>query len=930
MADSKSLEYIHKETSEDTVGKFFRKNQPLTNNLSLIDFLKYKGDSTTTNASRLLDKYDGIQEILFGDYINEINKGKKYLLTNSEAERLPLNINTTLLIPKGNFIEEIVSIQGKNLFLEQKNFTFFFADKLYALLTDLKYVKAENLKLEGRDIDIEYINENAEVWIWVRALNKIVNVSPFIQDMSTQKSDIGSFSITLNPIHNLEDLQFIESNDILSYYSLNDGSRHEIDFFHKNIQYNDIVFIRFEKLELEKELRESFQNQFIVDKSSLAGGKIWDMIGLVDICSISNSFSNTDYSVSVTGRDFMKLLVEDGSYFLTQRFLSGGIISFKASENDKWFKRMFADPTGKGGFLNYNFNTSQRSIIDTVGFIVNQLSNLGVLGGEELFSNYEDRRTSQYQVTGAEYDGSRIDTKLIDGVWQIIKIMYDSRLSDRRVVDPSVTYIDSTILDQFNKICQKPFVEFFGDTYGDEFNLIVRQPPFDKESIQSFLKGIRVDVSDQKSINKSTSQDFNFSLWNKKGKDGLYQIIEVEAKDLDGYSNLQWDDTYYSWYELQPNDQMLGDNTTMMTGGLIPILYLERIAETYGNHRLVIPDNYLFIGNVSSDGKTKDNNSYRRSLLNDLKYVVDSNIYLPFTRKGTLNLVKGDRRIKKGIFIRVKPTNEIFYVDSVSNSISFSNNKVNRSTTIQVSRGMLEEYIWGQVGYDENGKVLGNQGNPTRFSYFDIANTNIISKKIIQKTNEVKQEESKSTVKQNYKYNVAFGSQFTLAYRNNNPGNLKYAKQTGAILGENGFAKFANSSEGFEALMRQVNLDKKRGDTIYTFIVGVNGIGGYAPASENNSLKYVSDLSNGLGVNQNTKLSEIDTFKIAEQIIKLESSSTVTKVESDKELKEPANVNNSTVSNIVEEDQYDFSLNDEQFDFFLKRQQFNYQKFSKR
>lgn len=36
-------------------------------------------------------------------------------------------------------------------------------------------------------------------------------------------------------------------------------------------------------------------------------------------------------------------------------------------------------------------------------------------------------------------------------------------------------------------IGQKPFVEFYGDTNGDMFDFVVRQPPFAKEQIRSAL-----------------------------------------------------------------------------------------------------------------------------------------------------------------------------------------------------------------------------------------------------------------------------------------------------------------------------------------------------------------------------------------------------------------------------------------------------------
>ena len=78
--------------------------------------------------------------------------------------------------------------------------------------------------------------------------------------------------------------------------------------------------------------------------------------------------------------------------------------------------------------------------------------------------------------------------------------------------------------------------------------------------------------------------------------------------------------------------------------------------------------------------------------MNDLLFVVETSAYLPFTRKGTIT-INGDRRIKVGTFVFLAVTGEIFYVKSVSNSISFTNGNIERTTTIEVERGMLREYI---------------------------------------------------------------------------------------------------------------------------------------------------------------------------------------------------------------------------------------------
>ena len=95
-----------------------------------------------------------------------------------------------------------------------------------------------------------------------------------------------------------------------------------------------------------------------------------------------------------------------------------------------------------------------------------------------------------------------------------------------------------------------------------------------------------------------------------------------------------------------------------------------------------------------------------RNAIRDLKYIIESNAYNPFTRQGTITL-RGDRRIKRGTLIMM-PNGEQFYVDAVSNSLSFGESSVERTTTLTVSHGMMSNYVDGiKVG----GKIM---------SYFNI------------------------------------------------------------------------------------------------------------------------------------------------------------------------------------------------------------------
>lgn len=87
----------------------------------------------------------------------------------------------------------------------------------------------------------------------------------------------------------------------------------------------------------------------------------------------------------------------------------------------------------------------------------------------------------------------------------------------------------------------------------------------------------------------------------------------------------------------------------------------------------------------------------------------------------------------------------------------------------------------------------------------------------------------------------------SLAYSNNNPGNLMYAGQPGAIGADaNGFAVFPDPASGVQALDNQLQLDASRGLTIGQFAQK------YSPNAPAN---YAPTLANAAGLPLNAPLS---------------------------------------------------------------------------
>jgi len=93
--------------------------------------------------------------------------------------------------------------------------------------------------------------------------------------------------------------------------------------------------------------------------------------------------------------------------------------------------------------------------------------------------------------------------------------------------------------------------------------------------------------------------------------------------------------------------------------------------------------------------------------------------------------------------------------------------------------------------------------------------------------------------------------QGSLAYRNNNPGNLRYAGQTGATQGAGGFAYFPDYASGRAALENQIRLDALRGKTLAEFLHK------YAPASENDTDSYITNMTAWTGIQPGQRLIDV-------------------------------------------------------------------------
>lgn len=253
------------------------------------------------------------------------------------------------------------------------------------------------------------------------------------------------------------------------------------------------------------------------------------------------------------------------------------------------------------------------------------------------------------------YKGSK-SVEDVEGIWQIIDIELDDEIANRRIVDSTIAVENGSLVNYIKKVCQYPFVEFYGDTYGDRYSLIARKPPFSYKKLQEWIeKGYIIN------INESDVLDWN---------------LQTNSGDT------------YSWYNIQAQDV-----DKIESHFYLKAVHFEEYMQIWGDKPLDIVSQYI---PHFSNGNSKENlqiNNIAKQHIYDLQYLVETNQMNPFVREGQISLAVGDRRIKRGTWIYFSPTDEYFYVESVTNDAQISRDSINRTTNITVQKGMVAKHL---------------------------------------------------------------------------------------------------------------------------------------------------------------------------------------------------------------------------------------------
>lgn len=382
----------------------------------------------------------------------------------------------------------------------------------------------------------------------------------------------------------------------------------------------------------------------------------YSLIGLIDSCVESKSATYNEVSLQVSGRDLSKLFDDDEVYFFPRvltKNSNGKMVIGTGESGTNLLKRTFS--TGNYDIL---FGKTYQSIKDIFQFYISVLQNVGYIPeeyNEEIFSSY-------VSDDGIDIRNKNKEGDLSKGVYQIIDLYVDETVGRRRVVDASVNSPEGPFRQLFSKICQEPFVEFLTETIYDRFMLIVRQPPFAKKDLVRVVR------------------------------EKLY--VPIKQSDITN-ANLTFSKEIYTWYQLEVQGLFFGQSNEISLEHC-PIIQLDEYVNIWGSKRFSVTHNYRNVRSYYDAKTTESFNVFRKQVVDDLIFLLETHAYLPFTRTGTLELGYVNNKIKKGSFIYIEESNELYYVDVVQHSITKSSEgMVTGSTTLTLSRGMIVDYIEG-------------------------------------------------------------------------------------------------------------------------------------------------------------------------------------------------------------------------------------------
>lgn len=447
----------HNNNNLKTLSDFMEANRII--GISVDDLFDYKYNDTKSNRDLFFEQMSTEEKAL---YSKELGK------TKDDPAITASDLKSDMTLPCPCIFKIDSKYLVREIAISQTNFQAS-TDDIYAF--ENSHIQ-NILSNEGYNIQryAKKVAPSCSVWGWFKSLyysgstffgdhyqsknNKFVNISDFIIDVNTNvTAQGGTFSITLPIIHSVgkSETKLVTggSKFLIDGYTDRFASQAELfiynryasrenrkNFFHKVgissmddnyfnwlIQSNDLIFISFEELELESE----------------SGSKVFDMIGLVENVSVNVDASGRG-SVSVSGKDLMKLITDDNSLFFNTSSASGESRIFSNTESaGKQGDIRDADMIGGSENSPENrlrLSTNQidvfalpfnRSIDFVIKGVISQLANIEVVP-DYVFTSWGDARTKfrdflSYQEVeetapaGAEYESENLNnSEFVTGI----------------------------------------------------------------------------------------------------------------------------------------------------------------------------------------------------------------------------------------------------------------------------------------------------------------------------------------------------------------------------------------------------------------------------------------------------------------------------------------------------------------------------------
>lgn len=419
----------------------------------------YFRDSTITTVKQLFDK-EKIVNISVQDFLNvqdpnSENKNRDILFTAyTEQQKRDLGLNSSNDIQEGTLIyppatlyaplDKVTTnlIKNESRFIKNEDYDAFLANEQKKIVGGVDYVTSDVIKSYPI----------ANVWIWCKSLDesnsdsiigKVINVTDFLENLSTNVSETGgNFSIDLPLIPAKETLlKGLRSNENQSgrwdfdlsnssTYNTNGitervfkesihqdeetveiGSLNEIKFTPSlrrdnfpmlAVAVNDIVFIKFERL--RNESNEQVKDLYVDPRGFV--NEVFDMIGLVDSVKADTNYQTT--TIKIQGRDLMKLILDDGSFFFPNStsdpnaqagvFVNQDEEKGDGSNTTNKFQSILkgsVDSTSRfigTGIITPWYNPQARNMESVIDTLIKTLANIQICP-DSLFEPYGEKRT---------------------------------------------------------------------------------------------------------------------------------------------------------------------------------------------------------------------------------------------------------------------------------------------------------------------------------------------------------------------------------------------------------------------------------------------------------------------------------------------------------------------------------------------------------